>query len=65
VFTDSQKRRLLSPRLRKRFTDLSSWEAIRPIRQRFEEKAWEQSTLNWMTYLGPEPAIAGTASHAR
>ena len=51
VFTDSQKRRLLSPRLRKRFTDLSSWEAIRPIRQRFEEKAWEQSTLNWMTYL--------------
>jgi len=51
VFTDQQKERLLSPRLRKKFAGLSSWEAIRPIRQRFEEKAWEPSTLNWMTYL--------------
>ncbi len=51
VFSDSQKQRLLSPRLRKRFAGLSSWEALRPIRQRFEEKAWEPSTLNWMTYL--------------
>src|SRR5207253_7430205 len=25
--------------------------ALRPIRQRFEEKAWEPSPLNWMTYL--------------
>ena len=51
VFSDSQKRQLLSPRLRKRFAELSSWEALRPIRQRFEEKAWEPSPLNWMTYL--------------
>jgi asparagine synthase (glutamine-hydrolysing) len=51
VFSDSQKQRLLSPRLRKRFAGLSSWEALRPIRQRFEEKAWEPSPLNWMTYL--------------
>jgi asparagine synthase (glutamine-hydrolysing) len=51
VFGDSQKRRLLSPRLRKRFAHRSSWDAIGPIRQRFEEKAWEQSTLHWMTYL--------------
>jgi asparagine synthase (glutamine-hydrolysing) len=51
VFSDSQKRQLLSPRLRKRFAEFSSWEAIRPIRQRFEEKAWEPSPLNWMTYL--------------
>jgi len=35
----------------KKFADLSSWEALRPIRQRFEEKAWEPSPLNWMTYL--------------
>jgi len=51
VFSDSQKRQFLSPRLRKRFAGLSSWEALRPIRQRFEEKAWEPSPLNWMTYL--------------
>src|SRR6267143_5362410 len=51
VFSDSQKRQLLSPRLRKKFAGLSSWEALRPIRQRFEEKAWEPSPLNWMTYL--------------
>ncbi|HLB89411.1 MAG TPA: asparagine synthase (glutamine-hydrolyzing) [Terriglobales bacterium] len=51
VFSDSQKRQFLSPRLLKKFTQLSSWEALRPIRQRFEEKAWEPSPLNWMTYL--------------
>jgi len=51
VFSDSQKRQLLSPRLRKKFAGLSSWEALRPIRQRFEEKAWDPSPLNWMTYL--------------
>jgi asparagine synthase (glutamine-hydrolysing) len=51
VFSDSQKQRFLSPRLRKKFADLSSWEALRPIHQRFTEKAWEASPLNWMTYL--------------
>ena len=51
VFSDSQKQRFLSPRLRKKFADLSSWEALRPIHQRFTEKAWEPSPLNWMTYL--------------
>src|SRR6266478_134746 len=51
IFTDSQKQHLLSPRLRKQFAELSSWEALRPIRQRFEEKAWEPSPLNWMSYL--------------
>src|SRR6267154_936579 len=51
VFSDSQKQQLLSPRLRKSFAGLSSWEALRPIRQRFEEKAWEPSPLNWMSYL--------------
>ncbi len=51
VLSDSQKRQFLSPRLLKKFSELSSWEAIRPIRQRFEEKSWEPSPLNWMTYL--------------
>lgn len=51
AFTQEQKQRLLSPRLRKKFAELTSWEAIRPIRARFEEKAWEKSHLNWMSYL--------------
>ena len=51
VISDSQKRHVFSPRLRKDFAGLSSWEALRPIRRRFEEKAWETSPINWMTYL--------------
>jgi asparagine synthase (glutamine-hydrolysing) len=51
AFTDAQKHRLLSPRIRKQFSHLTSWEALGPIRDRFEEKAWEPSDLNWMTYL--------------
>jgi asparagine synthase (glutamine-hydrolysing) len=51
AFTHPEKMRLLSPRLRRRFEGLTSWEALKPIRQRFEEKAWDRSHLNWMTYL--------------
>ena len=51
AFTEAQKRRLLSPRLRERFKELTSWEVLRPIRQRYEDKAWERSPLQWMSYL--------------
>jgi asparagine synthase (glutamine-hydrolysing) len=51
AFTETQKQRLLSPRLRKQFTHFTSWEILKPIRQRFEEKTWEKSHLNWMSYL--------------
>src|SRR5258708_8915131 len=51
AFTETQKKRLLSPRLRKKFADLTSWGALMPIREQFEQKAWEQSRLNWMTYM--------------
>lgn len=51
AFTDVQKKKLLSHRLRKTFGDLTSWEVLKPIRQRFEEKAWEKSNLHWMTYV--------------
>jgi len=51
AFTEAQKRRLLSPRLREQFTRLTSWDVLKPIRRRFEEKSWEKSHLNWMTYL--------------
>ncbi|HEX2189487.1 MAG TPA: asparagine synthase (glutamine-hydrolyzing) [Longimicrobiaceae bacterium] len=51
AFTEAQKRQLLSPAFRERFAGYTSWEAIRPIRERFEAKAWEPSPLHWMTYL--------------
>ena len=51
AFTHEQKLKLLSPRLRKQFAGYSSWEAIKPIRKRFEDKAWDKSHLNWMSYL--------------
>src|SRR5207302_10202582 len=43
--------RLLHPRLRQKFATFSSYEALRPIRQQFEDNAWEQSPLHWMSYL--------------
>ena len=51
AFYETQKKRLLSPRLRKQFDGYTSWEALKPIRQRFEEKSWEKSHLSWMSYL--------------
>lgn len=51
AFTETHKKSLLSPRLRRRFAELSSWETLRPIRDRFEDKAWEKSPLQWMTFL--------------
>jgi asparagine synthase (glutamine-hydrolysing) len=51
AFTDPEKQCLLSPRLRRKFAGFSSWEALRPIRHRFESKAWERSHLNWMTFI--------------
>jgi asparagine synthase (glutamine-hydrolysing) len=46
-----QKKRLLSERLQRKFQNFSSLEALKPIHERFKEKAWEKSPLNWMTYL--------------
>jgi asparagine synthase (glutamine-hydrolysing) len=46
-----QKEQILSPRLRQQFKGLTSWEAIRPIYERFQNKAWDKSRLNWMTYI--------------
>src|SRR5262245_19726926 len=51
AFTHLEKRRLLSPRLRKHLAGFPSWDAIRPIRERFEDRAPEQTHLNWMSYV--------------
>jgi asparagine synthase (glutamine-hydrolysing) len=51
AFCETEKRQLLSERLRKKLGNFSSWEALEPIRARFLEKAWEKSPLHWMSYL--------------
>jgi asparagine synthase (glutamine-hydrolysing) len=51
AFTEPEKGRLLSPRLRRQFAGFSSWEALKPIWDRFASKAWEPSDLHWMTYV--------------
>jgi asparagine synthase (glutamine-hydrolysing) len=51
AFTEAQKKDILSPRLKKRFQNFSSWEAVKPIHDRFRQKAWEQKPLQWMSYL--------------
>ena len=51
AFPEKAKWDILSPRLKEKFNGRSSWEAIAPIRQRFEENAWDKSPLSWMSYL--------------
>ena len=51
AFTETQKQNLLSERLRNKFRNFSSWEAIKPTHDRFRQKAWEQKPLQWMSYM--------------
>ncbi len=51
AFTQAQKERLLSPRLRASLDGLTSWEAIRPIHERWERGRWESSHLSWMSFV--------------
>lgn len=50
AFTEAHKKRLLSPRLQKKFASTSSWQAIEPIWERFKNSG-KRSRLAWMTYL--------------
>jgi asparagine synthase (glutamine-hydrolysing) len=50
AFTQAQKERLLSPRLRASLDGLTSWEAIRPLHERWQRGRWEPSHLSWMTF---------------
>jgi asparagine synthase (glutamine-hydrolysing) len=51
AFSEVEKMRLFSPRLRHKYDPYYSWHAIRPIYERFIEKAWEKTPLQWMSYL--------------
>jgi asparagine synthase (glutamine-hydrolysing) len=50
AFTELEKRRLLSRRLRERMKGRTSWDSLVGIHRRFRETAWDQSDLNWMIY---------------
>lgn len=50
AFYDYDKKRMISDDLRRKLGDYTSFEALRPTYDRYKEKAWEQSHLNWMSY---------------
>lgn len=51
ILSQNKKMELLSPRLRRQFFGFTSFETIRPIRERFLASAWEKTPVKWMTYL--------------
>ncbi len=51
AFSEYEKQRLLSTRLRAKFAGLTSFEAVRPIYDRYRERAWDPSPLSWMSYV--------------
>ena len=52
AFSHAEKMQLLSPRLKSKFADFSSWEAIKPIWERYQaHKEYKKSILGWMSYL--------------
>jgi asparagine synthase (glutamine-hydrolysing) len=51
AFTETEKASLVGGALATHVSGLTSWDALRPTRARFEEKAWDRSPLHWMTYL--------------
>lgn len=51
AFTEGQKQELISDRLKKSLKGLSSWDALKPIHDRYQKSAWEKTPLSWMSYL--------------
>ena len=51
AFTQRGKDLLLSPRLRRRFGDRTSWDYVGPLHDHFKQAAWEASPFHWMTHL--------------
>jgi asparagine synthase (glutamine-hydrolysing) len=51
AFTENEKQQLLGSPVRQRLRGLTSWDAIKPIRERFERAAWDRAHVNWMSYV--------------
>src|SRR5690606_13800744 len=50
AFYETQKQQLLSPELARYYQDHQGFDVLKPIYERFKQKAWEPSILNWMSY---------------
>lgn len=51
VFTQEEKQSLLSDRLQKKFKNLSSWDSIKHLHERFMQKHSNPNPLDWMSYV--------------
>lgn len=51
VFGHRDKLALLSPTLRERFAERSSWEVIAPLRAHWQQRSWDHSPLSWLTWM--------------
>lgn len=51
AFTQSHKKLLLGDSLQRSLKGLTSWDALNPLWEDFQNKAWEKSNLSWMSYL--------------
>ena len=51
VFTHEEKKDLLSDRLRIKFKNLSSWDSIKHLHDRFMKKHSNPNPLDWMSYV--------------
>ncbi|MBV9988000.1 MAG: asparagine synthase (glutamine-hydrolyzing) [Chitinophagaceae bacterium] len=51
VFTQEEKQKLLSDRLRNKFKGLTSWDSLKHIRERFMAKHSNPNDLDWMSYV--------------
>lgn len=51
AFYENEKKSMLSPDLRRKFADISSWDILQTYYKKFKNSAPEPSNLNWMTYL--------------
>lgn len=49
--TQKQRDSLLGCELRRELVDRDGWDVIQPLWQRFKDSAWEQSALNWMSFI--------------
>ncbi len=50
-FSHLDKMAILGPRLREKYAERTSWEALAPIRARYDKNANGRGRLDWMTYL--------------
>jgi asparagine synthase (glutamine-hydrolysing) len=51
IFTEKNKKDILSNTMNNKFKDYTTWESIKQIYAEFNKRAKEKSALNWMTYM--------------